>query len=162
MTDADERAFLDFVLSEPDAHFLIGRFHESEQPKLKREVPHIGTTRQLELVRTSIRSPVVLSGRGEGEFEGKFLLDAYRDPHIEFDRCFIENGRLEPGRLYSKIGWCRVEAENAALEKWYKSLAGWLRRRYVKRGTYWLGPGAQTWLQHGGRTAINVAVNNDA
>ena len=153
MTAVDEAEFLSFVLQVPDARLLVGRFHATRLPEVVRSIPPFGQRQEVELVRTSMRSPITLSASGSGDYEGMFLLDLHRDPHIEWNRCYLVDGALHSGRIYTKIGWLQNESENKAMRRWYNSLAAWLKRRYRRVSkVYWIGNDAFAWAAKGGRT----------
>jgi len=152
MVERDEQEFLAFLRSRPGIHFLVGRFHDKPDPEFEEELPPFGDRREVQIVNAAIRWPLRLSARGAAEFEGKYLLDLFRDPHIELRRCHVDNGCVLPGRIYTKVGWLPDPSENRVLRSWYDSVARWLKKRYKKtEGPFWLGPAAAEWVGRGGR-----------
>jgi hypothetical protein len=152
MVAADEQEFLSTVLAEPRTGWLVGRFHPSRTPTPVRVAPPFGAGQKLVLVNEEVLPPTLLSADGDGDYIGRYCPDMFRDPHIDLDRCYFLYGILHPGRIFAKIGWCPTTSENAALQRWYSALAGWIKRRSAKaEQAYWLGPHALEWLRRGGR-----------
>jgi hypothetical protein len=77
---------------------------------------------------------------------------------VEFVRSYLIPGRnlLTRGRIWAEMRQLegdRLVYKGEEFEKWYDSMAAWIRKRYRKIGTkpyFYIGPQAYEWHQAGG------------
>ena len=150
MAEADEKEFVEMLRARGDTQMIAGRFHPTPTPPFVQELPPISGEQLIELVNVAITDPPVMRANGAGDFVGMYLFDAYKDAHIEWSRCYLEDGALVAGRIFAKSGWLDDRPANAAFQKWYDALARWIRRRYERtRDPWWVGPHAARWRRTG-------------
>ncbi len=148
MLDADEQELVDMLRARGDTRMIEGRYHSTPTPPFVDELPR--GARTIELVNLSLTDPPVAHVRGEAESAGMYLFDSYQDPHIEWSRCYRENGALVDGRLFAKIGWLETPEANANYQKWYSAIRRWITKRYERTGeSWWVGPHAARWWREG-------------
>ena len=88
-----------------------------------------------------------------------YFVDFSESSVIEFSNCILrpDNGALTRGRIWADM--YRLEGDHFVhkgeeFEKWYDTIAAWIRRRYRKIGTkpyIYIGPRAYEWHQAGGQ-----------
>lgn len=91
--------------------------------------------------------------------QGVYFIEESRSSVIEFSRSVLlpEENLLTRGRIWADMH--RLEGDHFVykgeeFEKWYDSIAAWIRRRYRKLGTkpyFYIGPQAYEWHQAGGQ-----------
>jgi hypothetical protein len=158
MDAGDEREFLAAIKARGDTRLHIGRFFPSPVPPSSVEVPPFGTQGEIQLTNTVVTSLPRCHGAGGGDHAGEFLFDLHRDLHIQFSRCWWNDGALVSGRLFTKIGWLDNNEANAAGRAWYAAIERWIKHRYKRvRNDWWLGPSAEKWSCSGGRLSFGGA-----
>jgi hypothetical protein len=87
-----------------------------------------------------------------------YTVDPSASEVIELSRSYEREGNLVRGRLWAELTGWKVEAPNerfeksVAFQKWFKSLAGWIKNNYTKTPEGWyLGPEAEKFRERGGR-----------
>ena len=89
------------------------------------------------------------------DFKQKYYVNALYSPVIEFWRSDWSGKVLYPGRIWAEMYQPNPETGtfelHAEFKKWYKRIAGWIRRNYTRKGplTY-LGPEAMKLYEGGG------------
>lgn len=153
MTQDDERAFVEMLLSRSDTLLFSGRSFPTPSPEPVRHPRMIEAVEEVSLVNSQLMPEPRCSGRGRGEHKGKYLFEMYEDPFIEFQRCAWEQEILIPGRLHMQTVRS-APAASKTHERWYRSIRSWITKRYHRRrDIWWFAPGALAWSQAGGRIA---------
>jgi hypothetical protein len=148
MLPEDEQTFVEMLRDRGDTRFVHGRFHAKPTPPYTNRIAPTGNSEDcVVLVNPAFGDPPILHSRGSGEHEGEYGFDLYRDPHIEWSRCYLDKGRLVSGRVYSKIGWADVDTR--LYKRWYEGIARWIRTSYEPVKGWWVAPGAASWWRTG-------------
>jgi hypothetical protein len=87
-----------------------------------------------------------------------YTVDAFASEVIEFRRSYERDGRLIAGRIWTEFRGSRMGGPDVAFEKspafqkWYNSLASWIKRHYTRTPEGWyMGPGAKELHERGSR-----------
>jgi hypothetical protein len=95
--------------------------------------------------------PIVDATEVEAPLRAFTSLDRYKEPHITWSRSYCEGKTLFAGRIYAKIGWLDQPTANTTCQRWYDSLARWIRQRYERQNRlWWVSPRARAWWHEGG------------
>ena len=101
-----------------------------------------------------------------------YSFDWMRSSAIEFQRCFIQERIMYPGRIFADFTAHDIRSgitspREAEFEEWYDSLARWIRKTYHPIRLYdpgrsrvpslvlYAGPGAQSFYRAGGKFSVN-------
>ncbi len=101
-----------------------------------------------------------------------YSFDWMRSSAIEYQRCVIEEEVMYPGRIFADFTYYDRKSNSLLtkeleFEKWYESLAKWIRKSYHPIRLYdpgrskvpsWIlyaGPGAQSFNKAGGKFSVN-------
>jgi hypothetical protein len=164
MLEEDEREFVEFVLSERKT-VILGAGSQQEMPPILDGLP-------VEDSPTIWRNTVffwrpsyplftrhVVMKVGPLQGQGVYYIDFLRSSVIEFGRSLLlpDENLLTRGRIWAEMR--RLEGDKFVhkgeeFEKWYDTIAAWIRKRYRKVGTkpyFYIGPRAYSWHQAGGR-----------
>lgn len=102
--------------------------------------------------------------------QGWYCIDVYDSEVIEFDRSFMDEGRLVRGRIFAEMTYWRLTdapptavKKSEAFLKWYDRLARWIKRRSARNaaGDYLL-PGAAAFAAAGGKYCRAVLSSGEA
>lgn len=78
--------------------------------------------------------------------DGNFSFDLLKDAHIEFSRCFVDNGILVLGRIFAKLGYLHDDKYNKVYKQWYSSIKRLIKRNYRKIDNhFWIGKHTEAW-----------------
>jgi hypothetical protein len=151
MMEKDEREFEQFLLSRTDTLIFPTRWFKTRRPKHVSCLPPVSEAKKIEFVNSVLMPHPVCSAKGAG---GTYSFDMFKDPHIGFNRSYLVDDLLIPGRLYAKIGWLEPTEDNRVFSSRYATLERWLKKRYTKnhRG-WWIAPAAKRRSLDGGRLA---------
>ncbi len=148
MDAKDDAEFCDMLLGRDDTSFVIGRFHATDVPGIKKDLPQFGDKLEIHLVNLVIEPKPICIAKTE---DGAWLFDVFRDVHIEFQRSYFKDSALVSGRIYAKIGWYADQQTNQAFQRWYSGIDRWLKKRFTKMDSiFWIGPSARQWSEAGG------------
>lgn len=151
MLENDEREFVEMLSARGDTLMFSGYFFPVKRPTPTRDLPPIGSERVVTLVNSRLRPDPECEGRGAGDFAELYLFDGLKYPQCEFSRCRFQDGILLDGRIYAKIGWLESPTENRIYRSWYSSIERWIKKRYRRHRSWWLGPAAEVWSLTGGQ-----------
>ncbi len=101
-----------------------------------------------------------------------YSFDWTRSSAIEFQRCFVQDGIMYPGRIFADSVAYDLQLKSslpkeAEFGRWYESLAAWIRKYYrpirlydpgrtkVPSWTLYVGPAAETFHRNGGKFSVN-------
>jgi hypothetical protein len=143
-----------FMMPEDEAEFaevLGARGDTRVFPSRGLEVAATVHAHGLVLFNRTLGWPAVVDAiEGEEPVRAFTTLDSFKDPHVEWLRCYREGRTLYSGRLYAKIGWLDSPAANVTYRRWYDALARRIRHDYSRQDGWWVNPRASTWWQEGG------------
>jgi len=164
MLEEDEQEFVEFVLSDGKT-VILGDASLQEIPPILDCLPVEDSP---PLWRNTVlfwrrgyplftRYGVMKAGPLQGQ--GVYLVDLFRSSVIEFTRSLLlpDENILTRGRIWAEM--CRPEGDRFVykgeeFEKWYDTIAAWIRKRYRKIGTrpyFYIGSQAYSWYEAGGK-----------
>jgi hypothetical protein len=150
MLRGDEDAFAAMLGARGDTRLVRGRFHAARAPRLVRKLGSAPS--EIVLVNPAFGWPVRLSEKGAGVHRGKYCFDMFRDPHVMWHRCMLDDGALVSGSLYAKIGWSKPH-DQALYRRWYEGIARWIEQTSVaaplRAGRFRIAEGAARWWHDG-------------
>jgi hypothetical protein len=150
MLPKDERDLFARLRERGDTRFVAGLFHPGPVPRLVDRLEEGG--REIVLVNPAFGVPPRLHERGEGELEGTYTFDTYRDPHIAWSRCRRSGGALLAGRIHAKIGWAKGH-DNDLYRRWYdgvrRLVVSMTEAAPARAGKWRIAPEAAAWWRAG-------------
>jgi len=155
MTGEDEDQLLEFVRSLGHLQILPGVSSSQDFAPID-NFPYASqeeVTRRFWLYHTGSGMPLVTEfDRGKG----RYFVDEYQSPVIEFWRSWSVSQVLMPGGLEVEMTYIDPRTEDlakkpAVFRNWVDLIEGWIRRNYRELGIHiFAGPGAQEFKEQGG------------
>jgi hypothetical protein len=112
-----------FMLPEDEAEFaqvLAAREDTRVFPARGLDTPATVHTNGLTLFNRKLGWPAIVDAiELEAPVRASTTLDSFKDPHVQWSRCYREGHTLHSGRLYAKIGWLDSPAANITYGRWY-------------------------------------------
>ncbi|SRR5579864_1153255 len=148
MTTEDERRFVDFVRSSGRVQILPeSASKDNFRPVQELATPFSGKSwAGYVLFNDSISRNLVTMHIPN---VGNYRIDKLRSSVIEFNRSFVKDSKIRPGRIWAQFTFLDSEKKTIlpkeqAFEEWYETIATWLRKNYkhLDRQVY-VAPGAQ-------------------
>jgi hypothetical protein len=161
MLPDDEREFVTYVQNDTEA-LIISRLNLENTPAvldlLGEELPAWHSQVFLWRPGYPLFTDYRIMKAGPFEGRGVYFVNRFDSPVIEFSRSLFPPGstRLSRGRIWAdmyRLEGGQLVHKGEEFEKWYDTIAAWIRRRYRKIGTKpytYMGPRAYKWYLAGG------------
>ena len=154
MDERDEREFVTFILSDPDARICLHESRDGELEFITNFVdPTVSPSVPLDLWHSAKSPPPIFEHL---ENQSAYFIDRLQSEVIEFSRCHLDGQTLTRGRLWMeqrKLNSERTELlmKNKAFNQWYQKLANRVRKRGQRNSAgHYVWPGAAEHLAAGG------------
>ena len=155
MSREDEDGFLDYLRSNgsivilPATSFMATFVPLDTLPDLSQQE----ATRRFWLQNTSVNLPLVTEFDEE---KGRYLINGFQSPVVEFLRSFTISKIMLPGRLEADMTYFDDDRQDLVskpveFKNWFDSIEHWIRKNYRRLTllTY-VGPGAEKFQEEGG------------
>lgn len=165
MLEEDEKEFVEFVLGDGKT-VILGHGSLQEVPPILGRLPIEDPSPPLFRNYVYFWKPgyplfmrYIVMKAGPLQGQGVYLVDDLTSSVIEFSRSFfspIRENSLTRGRIWAEMRYWEgnnLIYKGEEFERWYDSIARWLRKRYQKIGSkpyFYIGPHAYRWYQAGG------------
>ena len=155
MSREDEDVFLSFLRSMGSTIILSARSSASGFAPLDTlpEALQDEATRKFWLQNTSVNLPLVTEFDEE---KGRYLINGFQSPVVEFLRSFTISKIMLPGRLEADMTYFDDDRQDLVskpveFKNWFDSIEHWIRKNYrhLTLLTY-VGPGAEKFREEGG------------
>jgi len=155
MSREDEDGFLDYLRSNgsivilPATSFMATFVPLDTLPDLSQQE----ATRRFWLQNTSVNLPLVTE---LDEETGRYLINGFQSPVVEFLRSFTISKIMLPGRLEADMAYFDddkgdLASKPAEFRRWFESMEFWIRKKYRHLSLLtFAGPGAERFREQGG------------
>ena len=155
MSRKDEDGFLDYLRSNggfvilPTASSTAAFVPLDTLPDASQEE----ATRKFWLQNTSVNLPLVTEFDEE---KGRYLINGFQSPVVEFLRSFTISKIMLPGRLEADMVFFDDDrgdlvSKPAEFRRWFESMEFWIRKKYRHLSLLtFAGPGAERFREQGG------------
>jgi len=154
MSRKDEDGFLDYLRSNggfvilPTASSTAAFVPLDTLPDASQEE----ATRRFWLQNTSVNLPLVTEFDEE---KGRYLINGFQSPVVEFLRSFTISKIMLPGRLEADMAYFDddkgdLASKPAEFRRWFESMEFWIRKKYRHLSLLtFAGPGAERFREQG-------------
>lgn len=153
MSETDEVEFIEYVRKTGKIEILPSRMSSPSErlDALPKPDPSIAFCRVF-LYNSEIQGKLAIEFI---EQRKEYYVEPSKSPVIEFCLSTRSRNILREGRIWAELLIFDPEMGTFVLKspefkRWYERIAGWLRRKYKRVGSFYAGPGALKFREEGG------------